>query len=68
MVAEVDVGGAERARAGGDQNVVATQPGAVMILDTGLLGTNTLGASGLSDPATVLILGTSLLDTGILGY
>lgn len=46
-------------------------PADVLVLDDaalGLLGTGTLGGSGVSDPDTVFVLDTSELDTGLLGY
>lgn len=46
---------------------VPTVPADVMILGTGVLGTNTLGGTGLDDPDDVLVLGTSQLGAGRLG-
>jgi hypothetical protein len=45
---------------------VATQPTSTLLLGTGVLNTNTLGAVGLDDPSNVLVLGTQTLDTGRL--
>jgi hypothetical protein len=43
-------------------------PANVMILDTSVLNTGTLGSVGRDDPSTVMILDTDVLNTGFLGH